>query len=152
MLALTMGELSFERCGEGFSTAVFACLPNGCKQVFSSDRTDSTSSFYTFDFCKSAASALVLSSELPTEVFDLQGAALSVAASFVPGYFCSCSGEDLISSISFAAEKTAHFSISVGLSPRPVLRPGGKKRLPRFPAGAFFGAGSFSQIRRSMRL
>lgn len=151
-----MGELSFERCGEEFSTAVFASLLNECKggisHSFSSDCTDSTSSFYTFDFCKSAASALVLSSELPTEVFDLQGAALSVAASFVPGYFCSSSGEDLISSISFAAEKTAHFSISVGLSPRPVLRPGGKKRLPRFPAGAFFGAGSFSQIRRSMRL
>ena len=42
MLTFTKGELSFERCGEGFSTAVFACLPNGCKQVFSSDRTDSS--------------------------------------------------------------------------------------------------------------
>ena len=152
MLTFTKGELSCERCGEGFSTAVFACLPNGCKQVFSSDRTDSTSSFYDFVFCKSAASPLVLSSEFPAELSDLQGAAFSVAASFVPGFFCSCSGDNVISSIISAAEKTAHFSISEGLVPRPVSRPGKKKRFSGCSPGTFRSAGSSSQIRRSMRL
>ena len=159
MLASTMGELSFERCGEELSTAVFACLREEFERASlpsispdCTDSTDSASSFYKFFIDKSAASSPVLSSGSSTEIADLQGAAFSVAAPQNPGFFCSCSGENIISSFYFAAENAEHFSISVGLVPRPVPQRRAEKRHRSYPPGAFYRATFTSQVRRSMRL
>lgn len=156
MLAKNTGKLSFERCGETLSAAVFACLHELPEMAdfpsFTPDYTDSTTSFYTSVYSESAASAPEVHSVIATEDADLQGVVIFVDAPFVsPGFFCSLCKVSPASLLCFIAENAENFCTSVRLVPRPHPSRREQKR-KSFSKKPFFRAHFTFQPRSVMRL
>lgn len=149
------GKLSLACREWDFSAAFFVCLQGENLQTGSSsfifDQTDSASSFYKTIDCISGASSPEPSFVTLTEDADLQDVAIFTATSDFSGFFCSCFEEEpSFSALSFS-EETAHFSISVGLSPRPEPSPREPKKRKAFMPALFRAQFPF-QSGRIMRL
>ena len=155
MFAKNTGELSFARCGELLSTAVFACLHNEFVQAdfpsISPDYTDSASPFYTSVYSESADLSPGRFSVSAAGYADLQGVTLFVEAPVIPGFFCSFFRE-LTALPSFsAAEKAENFCNTYGLRQRPEFPCREQKRKSAFKTS--FSRPLFSGPERSvMRL